>query len=167
MKKYLVCLLLSAILLGGCSAQRLVETVNDEFLLSVSAPVHELSVQLPAEASLTVFSEDTGDAMYLCKDYSVAVQTMAGGDLNQTLRSLCGFGREELTVMETSPGGLKRYDWIWSCAGEGGAQVGRGAVLDDGDYHYCVCVMADESVAGALSDQWDTLFSSVTLRRGT
>jgi hypothetical protein len=84
--------------------------------------------------------------------------------LDRTARTLCGFDRERLTVMETRPGGLKRYDWTWTSAGEGGAQVGRAAVLDDGDHHYCMTVMADEAGSGDLDTRWDALFASMALR---
>ena len=80
---------------------------------------------------------------------------------------LCGYGTGQLTMLETGLGGVKRYDWTWTSAGEGGVQVGRGAVLDDGDYHYCVTVMADEASSGGLDTQWDTLFSSLGLKVST
>ena len=66
--------------------------------------------------------------------------------------------------METKLGGVKRYEWTWTGMGESGAQVGRAAVLDDGDYHYCVTVMADEAAAGSLDAQWDALFASMGLK---
>jgi hypothetical protein len=163
LKKWL-CLLVIAVLLCGCSPEETLETVNDEWLMDVMAPQKELSVKLPNEAAKNVLAAEDGAELYFCDGYVIAVQTAPAGDLSKTLRNLCGYDRQQLTLMETGQVGAKRYDWTWTSAGEGAVQVGRGAVLDDGDYHYCVTVMADEGSAGALASQWDTLFDSMVLR---
>ena len=157
-------LLLTAVLLCGCSAQQIVETVSDEWLVSTMAPQKELSIKLPANASRTVMAAEDGAQLYFCDNYTLSVQTASSGDLDKTLRDLCGYSSRQLTLMETKLGGVKRYDWTWTSAGEGGVQVGRGAVLDDGNYHYCVTVMADEDSSGDLDTRWDSVFSSLGLK---
>ena len=157
-------LLLVAVLLCGCSAQQVAETVSDELLLSTMAPQKELSVKLPANASQATLAAEDGAQLYFCDDYTLTVQTCVSGDLDRTVRALCGYGAKQLTVLETKLGGVKRYDWTWTSAGEQGAQVGRAAVLDDGNYHYCVTAMADEADGGTLDAQWDTLFASLGLK---
>ena len=157
-------LLLAAVLLCGCSADQVVETVTDELLISAMAPQKNLSVKLPANAAKSALAAEDGAQLYFCDGYVLTVQTVPGGDLNQTARILCGYDRDRLTVMETKLGGVKRYDWTWTSAGEGSMQVGRAAVLDDGDYHYCVSVMADEAGSGSLESQWDALFTSLSFQ---
>ena len=157
-------LLVIMMLLCGCSPQQALEMVNDDFLLSTAAPQKELTVKLPADAARTVLSGDDGSQLYFCDGYILTLQTSAAGDLNRTARNLCGYDRDRLTVMETKMGGLKRYDWTWTSAGEGSTQVGRAAVLDDGDYHYCMTVMADEAGSGELDSRWDALFASLSLK---
>ena len=152
-------------LLCGCSAEQALETVTDELLISTVAPQKELSVKLPASASKSVLAAEDGAELYFCDGYILMLQTASSGDLNQTTRTLCGHDRDKLTVMETKLGGVKRYDWTWTSAGEGNVQVGRAAVLDDGDYHYCVTVMADEDSSGSLSREWDALFTSLSFKR--
>lgn len=164
MKKIVGLLLISAFLCG-CSTEQTVERVYDELLIPAMAPAKELTVELPEEAAESVLAGEDGSRLYFCDGYCLSIQTLASGDLNRTLRVVCGFGAEKLTLLETAAGGLKRWDWTWSCAGEGGTQVGRGAILDDGDHHYCLTVQADETDSGALDDRWDALFSSVSLER--
>lgn len=160
----MVWLLVFAVLLCGCSAQQMMETVTDELLLSTMAQQKELSFKLPANAAQSVMAAQDGAEMYFCDGYVLTVQTSESGDLNRTVQNLCGYDRERLTVLETKSGGAKRYDWTWTSAGEGCVQVGRAAILDDGDYHYCITVMADESGSGALDVQWDALFDSLVLK---
>jgi hypothetical protein len=157
-------LLLVALLLCGCSTREVLETVSDELLLDTLAPQKTLSVKLPSDALSAAMAPEDGAQLYFCDGYVLTLQTTPAGDLDRTARALCGFDRERLTVMETRLGGLKRYDWTWTSAGEGGAQVGRAAVLDDGDHHYCMTVMADEAGSGDLDTRWDALFASMALR---
>lgn len=157
-------LLLAAALLCGCSAQQVAETVSDELLLSAMAPQKTLSVKLPANAAKSALAAEDGAQLYFCDGYILTVQTSPSGDLDRTARDLCGYGRDRLTVIETKLGSVKRYDWTWTSAGEGNVQVGRAAVLDDGDYHYCVTAMADETGSGNLDAQWDEIFASMGLK---
>ena len=138
----------------------MVETVSDEWLTDTVAPEKELSVQLPANAAKTVLSAEDGAQLYFCGDYILTLQTIASGDLDRSVRSLCGYGAEQLSILQTKHGELKRYDWTWTSAGEGSVQVGRAAVLDDGDYHYCLTVLAEEEACAGLDEQWQTLFRS-------
>ena len=160
----ILCLLIMSILLCGCSRQQVVETVTDELLLTTVTPQKELTLKLPASASKTVMAADDGAQLYFCDGYVLTLQTAPSGDLDRTTRTLCGYGADGLTVLQTKVGGLKRYDWTWTSAGEGSVQVGRAAVLDDGNYHYCVTVMADEGFCGGLDGQWDALFTSLGLK---
>lgn len=157
-------LLMAAVLLCGCSAEQTLETVTDALWISTIAPQKELSVTLPDTAGKTALAAEDGAQLYFCDGYTLSIQTTPAGDMTQTIRTLCGYDREKLTVMETKLAGWKRYDWTWTSAGEGSVQVGRAAVLDDGDYHYCVTAMADEAGSGGLTAQWDALFASLRFR---
>ena len=90
-------LLLVAVLLCGCSAQQVAETVSDELLLSTMAPQKELSVKLPANASQATLAAEDGAQLYFCDDYTLTVQTCVSGDLDRTVRALCGYGAKQLT----------------------------------------------------------------------
>lgn len=145
--------------LTGCGQVRVFETVNDSYIQPQTA-AKTVSVTLPKDAAAPVSVNGSGERLYICDGYSIMLQTLSGGDLDRTLRCVTGYSREGLTVMSQQQDGLDRYDCVWSCAGEGGDQVCRAAVLDDGSYHYVLSVMADSGDSGALEKTWQTLFQS-------
>lgn len=163
MLKKCIVLVLMAFLLSGCGVAETFETVEDDWLQPVMAPMSEIKLALPESAAAPVLSGENGEKLYLCDDYVLTVQTLEAGDMDRTARSISGFPIENLTVMETASGTCKRRDWVWTAAGEGGDQIGRAAVLDDGTYHYCVTVMAGEEQAGSLQEQWDEIFDSFSI----
>ncbi|MBR2889286.1 MAG: hypothetical protein IKC09_03305 [Oscillospiraceae bacterium] len=161
--KKLWSVLVMALLLSGCAEAPVYESMGDVY--QVMAPqAAKLTLELPREAALLTMNSDAGD-LYFCDGYILTVQTLAGGDLDRSLRTLTGYGRDMLTLLETRhPDGI-RWECVWTGAGEGGDQVGRLLLMDDGNCHYAVTVMAPASEAGALRLTWDTLFASVSLDR--
>lgn len=162
MKKWLIFGLL-AIFLTGCTPEPTMETISDTLEEPVMAEPREISVRLPGEASIPAIESDAG-RVYTCGDYDLAIQTLEGGDLDGTVRSLTGFGREELTVLETEQDGVKRYDFVWASAGDEGEQLGRGVILDDGSYHYTMTVLRDAEPTESLQVVWSDVFGSFSLR---
>lgn len=159
----IVCVILVAIMLGGCGVQPVLETVEDPWI-EVAAPYRELRVNLPKDAATPVLQADGAGKLYLCDGYVLTIQTFPSGDVDATMQQLTGFTRQQLTCMETREGEIKQYNCVWSAAGEGGDHVGRAVILDDGNYHYAVSVMADFATAGELTDTWQTILGSVCLR---
>ena len=155
------CIMLLACVLAGCGAEETFETISDEMVFSQATP-RQIRVALPEETVLPVMETEAGQ-LYICRDFEVAVQTMAGGDLDATVRTLSGFGVGDVDVMETAAAGFNRYDFVWSSAGETGDQVGRACILSDGVYHYCVTAMAPEEKAGDYQEIWNGMFESVTI----
>lgn len=158
--KKIMGLVLAALLLTGCAATETYETVADELLQPAVNDRQEIVLTVPDNASAAVMESEDGGKLYLCDGYTLTVQTLAGGDMERTVKTLCGYGTDGLTVMQTRDGAWKRLDWIWVSAGEGGEQLGRAAVLDDGSYHYCLTVMAEAAEAAALEAEWDAVFAS-------
>ena len=152
-----------ALLLSGCASQPTFETVEDVYAQPVSVQTRQMALTLPeGAAALTVQSDSSGN-LYFCDGYTVAVQVLPSGDLNETLRATTGFDKEELTLMQTQPGGIKRYDWVWVAAGEGEEQVCRGALLDDGVSHYVLTCMTGQTQAQQVQESWQELFASFCL----
>lgn len=160
-KKYVIFLLV-VILFSGCAAEDTFETVADEWAQSAAAPVADIILTLPEEAAAPVSQSENG-ALYQCDGYDILIQTLEAGDLDATLRTVTGYGKENLTVLETRSGGLKRYDLVWSSLGEAGEQVGRACILDDGNYHYALSVLGDAHRMGDFEAVWEALFSSYSL----
>lgn len=161
--KKLICILALILLLSGCSGQRMLETVSDTMDTPVMANMQQVELTLPKGAAMATMENSDGGKLYLCDGYYVTVQTLPGGSLDQTLQTVTGFTREQLTLMERKAEQLKQYDCVWASAGEGEDQVARGTILDDGVYHYVVTVMAPFSTAGDLSQTWQSILSSVSL----
>ena len=161
--KKLWLMIVAAIVFSGCSTRQTMETISDSMDIPVAASLQQLEITLPSEASIPTLLSEDGARLYECEDYTLCVQTLESGDLDRTLRRITGFAKDGLTVMTTQSDGLKRHSCVWSAAGEGGDHVGRAVVLDDGNYHYAVSVMAEFSKAGNLSEKWKELFDSVNL----
>lgn len=151
-----------ALVLSGCGAQETFETVSDELVQSVSAEMRQVVVTLPQEAASPVSDSENGE-VYLCGDYDIYRQTLETGDLDATVRSLSGYGREDLTIMETMQDDCRRYDFVWVSAGEIGDRVGRATILDDGNYHYCLSVLGDADSAEQYRGIWQSMFDSFGL----
>lgn len=152
-----------ALLLAGCGAEETYETVADEFTVPVAAPLRQVCLILPSGAASPVVESEHG-ALYLCDGYEIGVQTLEAGNLDETLRTVCGYGADAVTVLTTrQQEGVKRYEFVWACTGEMGEQVGRSVILDDGNYHYVVWVLGPAEKMGEGEAEWSSMLSSFAL----
>lgn len=161
MKKWFV-VCLAALFLGGCGTQDVFETVADEYVASAMATPREISVRLPDGASSPVGGSD-GAQIYLSEEYEIVIETRSGGDLSATMSAISGFDPEDLTVVQTRRNGIKRYDFVWTSAGEGTDRLGRGVILDDGTYHYCMTAIRDADLTNRTQIVWRSVFDSFSL----
>lgn len=161
MKKIMI--VLAALLLTGCKAEPVFETLGDVHGIVSVAAASEVAIVLPENAALGVMENEEADKLYFCDGYTVTVQTLEAGDLNKTLQAVTGYTREELTLMQTQKGNCNQYECVWTSAGEGTEQVGRLCLLDDGVWHYAVVCMSDAGKAGSFADQWQCIMDSITL----
>ena len=162
MKKWWIFLLLAA-LLSGCGAQPTFETVDDDDSVMASASLRQIELTLPKEAAMPTARTETGDSLYLCDGYTLELQTLSGGDLDRTLKQITGYGKDQLQLICTKIPDADRYDLTWLAAGEGGDQIARAVILDDGRNHYVVSVMAEAAKSAELRQTWQTLMNSVRL----
>lgn len=139
MKIVLVCLGM-LLLLTGCGAQPVMETVADEWQVPVLAESKEIWVELPNDAALQTFGGQDGSKLYVSGDMTICLQTLSSGDLDRTLRETTGYGKDQVALMEWG----NVCECAWTAAGEGGMQVGRTRILEQDGYHYTVTVMAPE-----------------------
>jgi hypothetical protein len=151
------------LLLAGCGSKPTMETITDVPDTPVVSTVKRIQLQLPPELSAPTLEDEETGSLYLCDDYSVTLQTVEAGDLQKTIRNLTGMDKNNLQIIATRQGDIKRYQWVWSTTGENGVQVGRGCVLDDGVYHYVLTAQADEKNAPKVQEQWKEIFASFTL----
>lgn len=160
MKRWII-LLVIVFLLTGCSNELDFESVQDVYAPQELTASACLAVSLP-EAEHTELELD-GAKLCVYEDFEVMILTLPSGNLDATLQEISGYDASELTVMNTVEGVNRRYDTIWASAGEGGDLVGRATVIDDGCFHYVIAVMAKAENAGSLTEDWNQLFSSVSL----
>ena len=150
-KKRILIAMLAALFLAGCGKTETMETVADE-----------MDVELPGQAEAAL--ETDAGQLYVTDDYEIALETLDGGDLNGTLQALSGRTAEELTVLETrTEDGMKRYEFVWACAGEEGDRLGRAVILDDGNYHYCLSVLRPADPERTSQVVWSQVFQSFSL----
>ena len=116
------------------------------------APLH-IYVDLPPDAMRYADS-------FFCDGYYLELQTERGDDISQTVATLCGFDRDDLTLVAASSGDLSRYEWAWSAVSEEGELICRAAIITDGEYNYCLTVVAPAERGGELMAEWNRLFSS-------
>lgn len=161
MKKWML-LLMMTVLLVGCAAEDTFETVADEIMLPAMAQPRFICVDLPGETALPVVENQNG-RVYVCNDYEIVLQTLERGDLERTVQVMSGLTPADLTMMETEAEGIRRYDFVWAAAGEAGDWTGRGAILDDGNYHYCLSVLSDTNSSEKSHVNWEDVFSSFCL----
>lgn len=163
-KWWIVMVLVLGGMLTGCIQKPDYESVMDTVVTLAPAPKKDVVVNLPENAVQQVMSSLENGSLYICDDYTVTVQTVSSGDLKSTMQQITGYAIAQLPVIETIQGDCKRYATVWTSAGENGDQVGRCVVLDDGNYHYTIAVMADAEAAGDLTQgQWDNILNSFRL----
>ena len=161
MKRMLVFALVM-MLLSGCAAEETLETIADDLVQPVMAQPREIAVSLPGEASIPTMEGDTG-RMYLAADYEIYIQTLDAGDLDATIQTVSGYSKDSLTVINTESDGIERYEFVWASAGEKGERIGRGVVLDDGNYHYVMTVLRDADTTETSQIVWNDVFASFRL----
>ena len=150
------------LLLCGCTTEETFETVADDIVQSVMAQPREIIVSLPDDAVAPVL-EGNSEQVYMAEDYEIVIETLSSGDLNETIQTISGYGKDQLTIMETQWGDVTRYEFVWASAGENGDRLGRAVILDDGDYHYCMSVLRDAEGTEKSQIVWSEVFNSFAL----
>ena len=160
MKKLWLILALT-FLMAGCSPVQELETVMDSQDLPKQAEKMTIMISMPENAALEVMSSEETGTVYFCDDFVLTMQTVESGDIHNTVEETTGYTFDRISIMETVQGLAKRYDCVWSAIGENGDQICRCAILDDGNYHYILSVMADAEQAGELTESlWNDVFAS-------
>jgi len=161
-KKLGMMILAVALLLSGCTAMPVYETLDGLDINDEVPAMKKICFDLPEDAAVQTVQGSSG-RIYFCDGYEIMVETFRSGDLDKTLRSLTGFSRDALTLMQTKVEGMDQYSCVWTSIGENGEQLGRTAILDDGGYHYCLSVTAPAQDALKLQTVFGELFASFTL----
>lgn len=163
MKKLFAVILLCAVL-AGCSKKEAYETVSDGVVEQTPAKQMQIVFSIPEDATRQAMDGEDTAQVYFCEDYTLTTQVVESGDLQKTIQETTGFLPEQLSIMQVQQDDAKRYCFVWTAATDTGNQVCRCVLLDDGNYHYILTAMADESKAGLLSREvWQEIFRSYHL----
>lgn len=163
MRKLLL-ILAASLLMAGCSAKETFETLGViQHQVDVIPPMAEVMLALPEDVTAETFW-GSGEAVYECSGYTLALQTLSSGDLHKTVAMLSGFSPNQLAIVESMQGEVKRYDWVWTAVGEEGELICRASVLDDGSYHYCIYTIAPAETGGKIMPVWNNIFASFQLQ---
>ena len=157
-KMLLICVL--ALALVGCKAEKSYETLADIDIDPLEKNAWEIAADLPPELISPVMQSQSGACLYMCDEYTLTTFTTQSGDLDRTLLESTGFDTRSLSLMKTKKDGFERYEAVWSAVSETGDQVGRIAILDDGNYHYVLTAMTQADTAGDVSALWQPIFRS-------
>lgn len=160
--KVIVTLFLALLMLTGCTAAQVYETVTDEPVAAVSAQPREIRFDLAQEPILPAMESGSGQ-LYLCGDFDVMVQTLDSGDLKDSVYRISGFTPEELTLIQTASGDVDKYEFVWTSVTEEGHQIGRATILDDGNYHYALSATVDAELIQEYQEIWNGIFESFEL----
>ena len=163
MKKCIVWLL-AAMLLSGCGAEPVYETIGDVCgnTEPVTAP-GTMEIAVPEGAQMQTSDTDSVDTYYTIGDWEVWTQILESGDIHATLETITGMDSEALTVVCYEVDGMDCHETTWTSTGEDGILVGRVAVLDDGKHHYCLALTVPQNQAGDLAENFGQLLDSVTI----
>lgn len=162
MKKLLMCIWI-VLFMTGCGEPDAFETLSDVYVQQTPQQPREVSLDMEPDGVSAVMASEEMGKLYLCDGYTVTLQTMDSGDLDATVLAVTGYARDRLQLIQRQENELVRYECVWTAAGEGGDQVGRTVILDDGHYHYTLTVMADAQRAGSLRETWQALADSFSL----
>ena len=161
MKKWLFVVLL-CLMLTGCSKEAF-ETMSDLYEEPKNLEPAQVLLMLPQEAALMTPGEETAERFYLCKDFTLSLQTLPGGDMEKTLKTVSGYSKQQLSLVCLSQGDMKRYELVWAVAGEQGDEVARAVILDDGKFHYVLTLQTPADRVADLQQTWNELMSTFSL----
>ena len=160
--KKTVWLLVVLLMLTGCAERQTFEYVTDEAVVQTAAEPREVYFQLAEEPAMPAMESD-GGKIYLCGDYDVMLQTLPSGDLEKSVEEVSGFSLEDLTVIQTEKGEIKKYEFVWSSTSEEGPIIGRATLLDDGNYHYVLSTSVEAGKIEEYQEIWNGIFESFKL----
>ncbi len=162
---------LAAVVVVGCAPKETAvwETVDDGGAVVTSAPRHDVVLAAPADTVLAEVFSSAESQVYTQSqgDYTITVEVLQADSPEIMLETLTGLDREMLTVMTTWQGSMPRYDLTWTCAGETGLLVCRGAVIDDGSHFYAVTATIPEELTAEYGGTVETCLSGILLTENT
>lgn len=165
MKKGIIWIM-AALLLSGCAGdtEPVYETIGNvwENEEPVSAPA-SIEFAVPDGAEMEAVSTDSEVKIYRIGDWELWTQALDGGDLRATFEQLTGMDWDALTVVNHPVGEKNVYETAWTAMDEEDTYIIRAAVIEEGDYHYCLSLMALEDNSRTVGQFFTEILENVNL----
>lgn len=165
MKRGLVWIMIvfAVVMFGGCGQEQDAqgESVQDATELRKGPAKYDMAMGLPSDGQ-AIFEDETCQ-VFSQEDVTVTTQIMQADSLEVLLKELTGMDQQRLTVMKTWQDEMPRYDLTWVSAGEGGLNVYRSAILDDGQSYYVATASVPEECAGKNTQRMEDWISTLVL----
>ena len=150
-------------MLAGCGGEPVYETIGDVWeQTEPAAKPGRMEVPLPEGAQMEVM-EGLGDSYYRVGEWDLWTTVLSGGDVKRSIRTLSAMNTDSLTVLKRGRGALECFETTWSVASEEGQRVVRAGILDDGSYHYCLCISAPEEEAEDAGQVFTEILNAVQI----
>lgn len=149
---------LSLMLLCGCAAQPVWETVDDDG--NTPATIYEMQLALPEQA--VELESRSGETLYAVDGMEITTACFAARDLDAAVRHLSGFSAERLTILQTERFDLPEYQFAWYSQSDEGGRLCRADLVMDKMQCYAVVCAAPEGQA-AFAQQCQQVFSTFGL----
>ncbi len=154
-------IVLCVVLLTGCSAKPVWETVDD--VLPADGQVfHQYEILLDIPQSLTYLGGSGKDCLYQSGAVEVQTTSFYAADLDAAVRQLSGFSADHLNIVKTLRENLPEYQFAWYSETEEGGRVYRADLVMDDAVCYAVVCSASETAEG-FHEQARQVFSAFTL----
>ena len=149
--------------MAGCGTQVVYETIGNscEEPQPVAQPC-ELQLRLPEGTVMETMDAD-GSGYYTLGQWEIWTRVLPGGDLHQTLQTIAPVDPDGLTLIKREINGYECVETTWSAAGEEGESVVRAGVIQDGGYHYCICLCVPQSDAREAEELFGQIFRTAVL----
>lgn len=159
MRKLAIVLL--ALMLSGCTDAY--ETVMDDHFVPERVEAGTVSFLLPEQASVYTMEDDAEAKLWLLEDYQISTYVHPSGDIESTIRTLTGYERNVIAPICLEMGNVTRYECTWTTADGEGQQMNRAMILDDGNYHYALCLQGSAEASADYADEWNQIMASVSI----
>lgn len=159
-----VCLVLMVLLLSGCSAVPVWETVDDS-MLEQPAMWRDQSyvIQIDLPDSAVPMGEMEGIRRYEAGNMEVETCTFLASDINIAVRYLTGFEKDQLTVLELTRFGLPEYRFAWCCQTDEGVRIYKADLIQDQMVYYAVVCSTPEEACLQYEQDVRQVFASFGL----
>lgn len=155
-------LLITALVLSGCTAEPTFETIGNVWENSHAEELPaSIEFGLPDDIVMEVMESDDNCRSYQIGDWMLWTEICNGGDIAATMKMLTGM--EDAEMISHPSGMYSCHETAWAVTEEEGEYVMRAAVIPKGAYHYCLSMKAPVEDARQMGEVFSQILENVYL----